>query len=987
MSRFPLVMLIAFALTLFTSATLLFLVQPMIGKMILPLLGGTPEVWNTCMVFFQAMLLAGYAYAHATTRWLGVRRQAAVHLAVLVLPLLLFAVAGPIAVNKGLIVGGGNPAAGALLVLLCAVGLPFFVVSTTSPLLQQWFSSTDHPSARDPYFLSTASNSGSMLALVGYPVLVEPFLPLRNQAFNWAIGYGLYILLTGTCAVLLWKSGQAKLESAPASDPAMAAGEARSIKSSPGRPPGKGRFRKGDRPEQIVEQPAAKQPEAGETALIGAVTLGRRLRWILLAFVPSSLLMGVTTYITTDIAAIPLLWVPPLALYLLSFMLVFAKIPRSVHQAMILSMPLLVLLLVFTMLSDIKLPIGYNIGLHLLLMFVVAMVCHGEMVRDRPPTKFLTEFYIWMSVGGVLGGIFNALIAPVIFNSLAEYRLAMVLACILLPPLVPGEETEEPSKWGRYADLFLLGLFAVVGAVLFLLRVQDGNIPFGRLRSGGWGWLLTAVLAPLAGGAYYVWRSRVKRSERTLDIALPLGLLLLTVGLVWGLDAEALTYRIKGLAIHLPITDKQFRVILTFGLPAVLCYTFVERSLRFGLGVGAILLTGAFSSLFVENTIYEHRSYYGVLRVELKEDTAFVGGSDFVEKFLSHRLVHDTTPDGHQFLIHQYELPQLLAAGVGTTIGQDGLSGAFNFVAVLKAYDHSRIDKLLSHRLVHGTTLHGKQYLIHQYELPQMLAAGVGTTVGQDGLSGAFTFVSVLQAYDYSHQALTYYHRTGPIGPVMQTFNRFAADRMGVIGLGTGSLAAYGRTGQDVVFYDIDQAVADISYNRRDYFSFIQDAKARGVQVSLVLGDARLEIERYLDKHPTPPEQDKYSVLAVDAFSSDAIPIHLITREAVQLFMRMVREKGVLTYHVSNRYLELAPVLANIAKAEGLVAYIQSGEEGSQLDRETIGKSEATWVVLARQDSYLDDLMTDRERTALRDTFARLAAAPLDPIARRICGR
>src|SRR5437016_2163875 len=143
----------------------------MIGKILLPLLGGTPEVWNTCMVFFQAMLLAGYAYAHATTRWLGVRRQAAVHLAVLVLPLVLFAALGPIAVNKNLIVGGAHPIPGVLLVLLLSVGLPFFVVSTTSPLLQQWFSSTDHPAARDPYFLSTASNLGSMLALVGYPVL------------------------------------------------------------------------------------------------------------------------------------------------------------------------------------------------------------------------------------------------------------------------------------------------------------------------------------------------------------------------------------------------------------------------------------------------------------------------------------------------------------------------------------------------------------------------------------------------------------------------------------------------------------------------------------------------------------------------------------------------------------------------------------------------------------------------------------------------
>src|SRR5262249_17949004 len=178
-------MLLAFALTLFTSATLLFLVQPMVGKMILPLLGGTPEVWNTCMVFFQAMLLAGYSYAHASTRWLGVRKQAAVHLGVLLLPVLLFLVVGPITIHKGVITGGWtNRVFGVLLVLVVAIGLPFFVVSTTSPLLQQWFSSTDHPAARDPYFLSAASNLGSMLALVGYPLLEEPLLTLRQQRYS-----------------------------------------------------------------------------------------------------------------------------------------------------------------------------------------------------------------------------------------------------------------------------------------------------------------------------------------------------------------------------------------------------------------------------------------------------------------------------------------------------------------------------------------------------------------------------------------------------------------------------------------------------------------------------------------------------------------------------------------------------------------------------------------------------------------------------------
>ncbi len=924
MPRFPLVMLVVFALTLFTSATLLFLVQPMIGKMILPLLGGTPEVWNTCMVFFQAMLLAGYAYAHATTRWLGVRRQAGVHLAVLFVPVLLFAVAGPLAINKSFIVGGANPIAGALLVLVVAVGLPFFVVSTTSPLLQQWFSSTDHPSARDPYFLSTASNMGSMLALVGYPALVEPFLPLRGQRIAWGVGYGLYILLTGTCAVLLWKSGRAvALAPDAGKTPVLDAVKAPAVEMRPqkgqfAKAQSKGKNKKGDRSERVAQQPAPTPAPIFETALSGDVTLWRRLRWVLLAFVPSSLMMGVTTYITTDIAAIPLLWVLPLGLYLLSFILVFAKIPRWVHQAMILAMPLLVLLLAFMMLSEIKPKITYNIMLHLLLMFVVSMVCHGEMVRDRPPTKYLTEFYMWMSFGGVLGGIFNALIAPVIFNSLAEYSLAMVLACMLLPPLVPSEE-EEQGQWGRYADLTLVGLFTVIGLFLIWLRLRDHNIPFDRLDAGGWGWPLAAVLLTLAGGTFYTLRSLVRREVRALDIALPVTLLLLTVGLVWGLNSTALLKRLVSLADYLPVTDHQLRVILTFGLPAVLCYTFVERSLRFGLGVGAILLAGAFTNLFLETTVYEKRSFFGVLKVEVGKDVS---------------LVNNTT------------------------------------------------ETLYNNRLVHGTTLHGKQYVKHLYELPQFLAAALGVTAGQDGLSGSVSFAAALEGYDYSYHALTYYHRTGPIGQVMSAFNRSAADRLGVIGLGTGTLASYGRPGQDIVFYDIDRAVKNLSFDRRDYFSFVQDAKARGVNVDLVLGDARLEIERWLEKESGPVRQGDYTVLAVDAFSSDAIPIHLITREAVHLFMQMVREEGVLAYHISNRYLDLAPVLANIAKAEGLAVFMESDREGGH-DLETIGKSGATWVVLARKETYLARLMTqpqwDKHRKVVRDTMLQALGLPQRP--------
>src|SRR5437899_2462042 len=252
-------MLLVFAVTLFVSATLLFLVQPMVGKMILPLLGGTPAVWNTCMVFFQAMLLLGYLYAHLTSTWLGVRKQALLHLALLFLP----AVAPQ---------GEANPVFGVLLLLFVAAGLPFFVVAASAPLLQKWFASTGHPAAADPYFLYGASNLGSMLALIGYPLLLEPNQTLPQQSRLWMIGYFALAMLIVFCAVLLWLSPKL---------PAVR----RPLSAADGEP-------------QTLDDEQRKTDDVPG--------MGRKLRWIALAFVPSSLMLGVTTYMTTDVAAIPL---------------------------------------------------------------------------------------------------------------------------------------------------------------------------------------------------------------------------------------------------------------------------------------------------------------------------------------------------------------------------------------------------------------------------------------------------------------------------------------------------------------------------------------------------------------------------------------------------------------------------------------------------------------------------------------------------------
>ncbi len=427
MVMYETVHLLFFAITLFVSASLLFWVQPMFAKMVLPLLGGTPAVWNTCIVFFQAALLAGYVYAHATTAWLGVRCQALLHVGVLLLPLLALPIGVPMGWSAPV---EGSPIAWLLGLLGVSVGLPFFVVSASAPMLQRWFADTGHRSAKDPYFLYGASNLGSLLALVGYPLLMEPRLRLVEQGWVWAGGYGVLLVLMLGCAVLLWRSG------------------------------GERGFR-GSSDEQSVLMVAGRG---------GGVTVGRRVRWVVWSLVPSSLMLGVTTHLSTDITPIPLLWVVPLSIYLLTFVLVFAQRPVLPHLLMVRRLPFLMLASAITIYSQATQPAWLLILLHLLTFFVAAMVCHGELAKDRPPPAHLTEFYLWMSVGGVLGGLFNALVAPLMFKTVAEYPLAMVAACLLRP--TAGSEEQRPLS--RWLDFLLpLTLGAITAGLVWGLQGSD----------------------------------------------------------------------------------------------------------------------------------------------------------------------------------------------------------------------------------------------------------------------------------------------------------------------------------------------------------------------------------------------------------------------------------------------------------------------------------------------------------------------------------
>ncbi|MFO0800048.1 MAG: fused MFS/spermidine synthase [Gemmataceae bacterium] len=456
-----------YAVTLFVGAALLFLVQPLAGKLLLPLVGGTPAVWNACMVFFQVLLLAGYLYAHKSVTRLGVRRQAALHLGVLLVVLLAFQTAvtiagSPVPVFASLVPDDADyPIVGALALLAAAVGVPFFVLATTSPLLQRWFAATGHRTAHDPYFLYAASNAGSLLGLLAYPLLIEPNVTVATQRVGWAFGVCGYLALVLCCAAAVRRSGERMKD--------------------------EGRVTNED-------GPAASCVVIRPSSFVVA-------RWVALAALPSSLLLGVTTHVSTDLAPVPLLWVVPLALYLVSFVVVFARWPDRLHRAVGRVTPALVLFVVLGLLTDAAEPMSLVSALHLLAFFGVCLVCHGELAKDRPPARDLTRFYFWMSLGGVVGGLFNALVAPLLFHRLGmvEYPLALVLASLVRPGA-----RRDAAPFLKPRDVALVLGLLVAAVALVKVVPQLANLPAeldspealpARLLRNGLMFGLPAVLA------------------------------------------------------------------------------------------------------------------------------------------------------------------------------------------------------------------------------------------------------------------------------------------------------------------------------------------------------------------------------------------------------------------------------------------------------------------------------------------------------------
>jgi hypothetical protein len=397
-----------FAAAIFLSAALLFAVQPMFTKMVLPRLGGTPSVWSVAMVFFQAVLLAGYAYAHALTKYLPGKRSIVVHLVVMCAATLFL----PLAIASW----WGRPPADATAALwllglfAVSIGLPFFALSANGPLLQAWFARTDHPSAANPYFLYAASNIGSFLALISYPFVMEPLTTLGEQTRGWAVLFLVLIALIAWCGVLMLRSARTD---APATH-------------------------------------ATSQPPP---------TWRNAARWVALAAVPSALLISVTSHISTDIAAAPFMWVIPLALYLATFVIVFQTKPILRHDWMVAIEPMFIVALVGIMVLDIRQYVLALLVLNVVAFFIITLVCHGELSRSRPAAQHLTAFYMWMSAGGVIGGIFAGLIAPNVFSWVLEYPLLIVLAILCRPGLEMPSDTRTRLLW--------LGAAAVVAVVAF----------------------------------------------------------------------------------------------------------------------------------------------------------------------------------------------------------------------------------------------------------------------------------------------------------------------------------------------------------------------------------------------------------------------------------------------------------------------------------------------------------------------------------------
>jgi SAM-dependent methyltransferase len=699
-----------FIAIVFLGSFLLFLIQPLFARLVLPVLGGSPNVWNTAMLFYQAALLLGYAYAHALQR-LPFRVQAMTHVGVFTAAALTL----PIGI-AGL--GGadtGDAAALWLLQLLAlSIGPVFVAVSAQAPLMQAWFARSPDPAAASPFFLYSASNAGSLLGLLAYPFLLEPFTSLPVQQTIWSVGYVLLLALMALGGFLI--------------------------------------LRMGDRPPAIA-------PDIVSARGARPVTWRRRMHWLFLAAVPSGLMLSTTTHITTDIMAMPLLWVLPLAAYLISFIIAFSAAGLAATRIAVLMSP--PALLVFGAANVLLAAMAATVFgfFSLLLLLIIAMALHGTLAADRPPAARLTEYYLWMAAGGVVGGLFPALIAPQLFDWVYEHPILLIAAAVLVP-------AKPLTRW--------------------MGSLWKGNRPHARMLR---------VVSP--------------------------GLLL---ALSWWLGAS------------FNAVDPPLEQALALAVMAGIAVLAIGRPLMFSWSLAMLMLAlGGWQQIDI-STIEKarQRSFFGIYTIENSNSSQ-------------------------------------------------------------------------TRRLQHGTTLHGAQSL--------------------DPAK--------------SRMPMTYYAPDSGVGLAMQAAPDLFGEgaRIGIIGLGTGSLVCYATPLEDWTVFEIDPLMVELATDPA-VFSYVSQCKP---DVRIVVGDARLKLNEEPD--------GRFDMLAVDAFSSDAIPLHLLTREAFQTYMRTLSPDGVMLVHISNRFLDLEPVIAAITRELGYSArsliYVPDPEDVA----DGLSYNASVWLAVTRDEA------------------------------------
>ena len=1027
-----------FAATILLSAALMFTVEFMFAKMVLPRLGGSPAVWNTCLVFYQAVLMAGYVYAHLSLKWLGPRRQSLLHVALLCAACISL----PIGVARGWTPPSeGNPVAWLLALLAVCLGLPFFCISASAPLLQAWFSRCGGRAAKDPYFLYAASNLGSLAGLAAYPLVIERFVTLKLQTQWWSAGYGLLIGLFGICAAAVWIAGRrtAAATEAVASNAAEEATQAENEDSLP----------------------------AGFHA---PITLPRRLWWLALALVPSALLMGVTAHLSVDIASVPLLWAIPLGLYLLSFILVFARWPilkwlwlLRIFQAAGLAGAAATIYLGGVETKDIM-----HVGaLHLATFFLTALVCHGAMAADRPASRHLTEFYLWMSAGGVVGGLLCALVAPLIFDSVLEYPLMLVAACLLCPP---SRSRQYEQFWRR--RLWWLALTAAPAALLIGVTAHfsiDEALPsllwavppglyllslimaFARWPILKWLWLLrifqAAAIAAAAATIYFpglltksdagvaaiqlaaffltalvfhgamaadrpasehlteyylcIWAGAIggglicadltgilvfnsapeyplllvaacllcplprsgrnERFWRWLELVVMLvqcGVLVFAVGALWqgrlaGMAEKWSSNPLKTFAPAIDDPTARIRWIIVAVVLTLLVCAFAACALGRGRFAGMVAnWSSKRLKTFALAIANPAAKIYWVIAAGILAFLVCAFAACFLWQERLAGMTANWRSEGLKSFvlaitdssakIYWIELAGILAfllqrrrarfaIAIATLLGvcvicgkqENVIDSARSFFGVLRVerghYDRDG-HSLVTHTLMHGSTMHGEQSLDPDDELDPW----------------------------------TYYSRSGPVGDVFDAVKHRPAflrhGHIGVVGLGTGTVASYAQPGQSLTYFEIDAAVRQIAKDPA-YFTYISNCK---VEPQIRMGDARLTLAQEPD--------GQFDLLLIDAFSSDAIPIHLLTREAVEMYFQKLAPHGLLMVHLSNRHLALEPVVAGVAEASGVVARVRSDDD----EDAEIGKSSSTWAVLANKPEDLGALNKNKDWNELK---------------------